>query len=328
MKPTKPLHKRKEAMINVSTVTPRRSVPLSRRIWNARYIYLFLLPSLIVLTIFRYGSMYGVLLAFKKYKASLGIWKSPWVGLDHFKRLFNTPNAVGAVWTTLEISLGRLLLCFPAPILLALLINEMPLRRTGRVYQVIYTFPHFLSWVIVAGMIKTLFKNNGAINELLSYLGLESVNFLGSTSVFRAMLYGTDIWKGAGYSCILYLAAITSIDPGLYEAARLDGAGRFRCMWHITLPGMSGVICISLILAISGMMNGGFDQIFNLRNPVVAKSAQIIDTYVYDVTFAATPDYGFSTAVGLFKSVINCILLILANFGVKRISGQSIYGGD
>ncbi|MGN0747941.1 MAG: ABC transporter permease [Aristaeellaceae bacterium] len=312
----------------MSAIVSDRKVRLSRRIWNARYIYLFLLPGLAVLTVFRYGSMPGVLLAFKKYRATLGIWGSEWVGLTHFQRLFNTPNAVSAVWTTLEISLGRLLLCFPAPILLALLINEMPLRRTGRVYQVIYTFPHFLSWVIVAGMIRTLFKNNGAINELLGLMGLESVNFLGSTRVFRIMLYATDIWKGAGYSCILYLAAISSIDPGLYEAARLDGAGRFQCMWHVTLPGMAGVISITLILAISGMMNGGFDQIFNLRNPVVAKSAQIIDTYVYDITFAATPDYGFSTAVGLFKSVINCMLLVLANVCVKRISGQSIYGGD
>lgn len=305
-----------------------RKTSLARRLWKARYIYLFLLPGIIVLMIFRYGSMYGVLLAFKKYVASKGIWGSPWVGLKHFQRLFNTPNAVSAVVTTLQISFCRLLFCFPAPIILALLINEMPLRRTSRVYQVIYTFPHFLSWVIVAGMIRTLFKTNGAINELLSLVGVEKINFLGSTGIFRTMLYVTDIWKGAGYGCILYLASISSIDPGLYEAARLDGAGRFRCMWHITLPGMRGVVVISLILAISGMMNAGFDQIFNLRNAVVAKSAQIIDTYVYDITFGSMPDYGFSTAVGLFKSVINCALLLVANFGIKRLTGQSIYGGD
>ena len=312
----------------MSIVNTKRKGTLAQRIWKARWIYLFLIPGLLVLTVFRYGSMYGVLLAFKKYKAALGIWGSPWVGLYHFRRLFSTPNAVNAIWTTLQISLGRLLLCFPAPIILALLINEMPLRRTGRIYQVIYTFPHFLSWVIVAGMIRTLFKTNGAVNELLGLLGMEKVNFLGSPGIFRSMLYVTDIWKGAGYSCILYLAAISGIDTGLYEAARLDGAGRFRCIWHVTLPGMRSVIAITLILAISGMMNAGFDQIFNLRNAVVARSTQIIDTYVYDITFGATPDYGFSTAVGLFKSVINCALLLVANFGIKRMTGQSIYGGD
>lgn len=312
----------------MSTIGMSKKMSLAQRIWKARWIYLFLIPGILVLTIFRYGSMYGILLAFKKYKADLGIWASPWVGLDHFRRLFNTPNAVSAIWTTLRISLGRLLLCFPAPIILALLINEMPLKRTGRIYQVVYTFPHFLSWVILAGIIRTLFKTNGAVNELLGFLHIEKINFLGSTDIFRGMLYATDIWKGAGYSCILYLAAISGIDTGLYEAARLDGAGRFKCIWYITLPGMRSVIAITLILAISGMMNAGFDQIFNLRNPVVSKSVQIIDTYVYDITFGNSPNYGFSTAVGLFKSLINCALLLLANCGVKKLTGQSIYGGD
>lgn len=312
----------------MSIVGSKRKMLLPQRVWKARWIYLFLLPGIIVLTIFRYGSMCGILLAFKDYKAALGIWGSPWIGLEHFKRLFNTPNAVSAIWTTLRISFGRLLLCFPAPILLALLINEMPLKRTGRFYQVIYTFPHFLSWVILAGIIRTLFKTNGAVNELLGYLHIDKINFLGSTKTFRIMLYATDIWKGAGYSCILYLAAISSIDTGLYEAAKLDGAGRFKCIWYITLPGMRSVVAITLILTISGMMNAGFDQIFNLRNPVVAKSVQIIDTYVYDITFGNSPNYGFSTAVGLFKSLINCALLLIANCGIKKLTGQSIYGGD
>lgn len=301
---------------------------LWQRIWKARWIYLFLLPGLIVLAVFRYGSMYGVILAFKDYKASEGIMGSEWIGFYHFQRLFRTPAAVETIRTTLEISLCRLLMCFPAPIILALLINEMPFKRVGRVYQTIYTFPHFLSWVIVSGILTTLLKNNGAVNEMLNALGFESVNFLGSPKIFRWLLYGSDIWKGAGYSCILYLGAISSINPELYEAAELDGASRFQRMIHITLPGMRSVVIISLILTISGMMNAGFDQIFNLRNAVVADSAQIIDTYVYDITFSAKPNYGFSTAVGLFKGVINCILLVIGNSCIKKISGQSIYGGD
>lgn len=221
----------------MSIVGSKRKMLLPQRVWKARWIYLFLLPGIIVLTIFRYGSMCGILLAFKDYKAALGIWGSPWIGLEHFKRLFNTPNAVSAIWTTLRISFGRLLLCFPAPILLALLINEMPLKRTGRFYQVIYTFPHFLSWVILAGIIRTLFKTNGAVNELLGYLHIDKINFLGSTKTFRIMLYATDIWKGAGYSCILYLAAISSIDTGLYTdkqtlafSLQLSGYGKVTRM--------------------------------------------------------------------------------------------------
>lgn len=301
---------------------------LWQRMWKARYIYLFLLPGVLFLLIFRYGSMYGVVLAFKNFKASEGILGSPWAGLYHFQRLFRTPAAIKSILTTLEISFCRLLICYPVPILLALVINEMRLKRLGRVYQTIYTFPHFLSWVIVAGIITTLFKNNGAINEILTALGFESVNFLGNSTVFKGLLYVSDIWKGAGYSCILYMSAISSIDPGLYEAASIDGAGRFQKMWHITLPGMKGTIVVTLILAISGMMNAGFDQIFNLRNAVVAPDVQIIDTYVYDITFAATPNYGFSTAVGLFKSVINCSLLLIANSFIKKLTRQSIYGGD
>lgn len=307
---------------------PRRQPTLLQRIWKARYIYLFLLPGLLVLTVFRYGSMYGIQLAFRNYKARLGIWGSEWIGLANFHRLFRTPMAVQAVWKTLEISFLRLLICFPAPILLALLINEMPLKRTGRVYQTLYTFPYFLSWVIIAGIVKNFFKNNGAVNTVLMGLGLEPLNFLGSTDGFQILLYGSSIWKDAGYSSILYLSGIASIDPGLYEAAEIDGAGRFRRIWHVTLPGIAGVIVISLIMNVSGFMNAGFDQIFNLRNNVVANSVQIIDTYVYDITFAAKPNYGFSAAVGLFKALINCILMLAANFGIRRLTGRSIYGGD
>ena len=311
----------------VSECQKKRS-SLMRRIYKARYIYLFLIPGLLVLIIFRYIPMSGIILSFKQYKGNLGVYGSPWIGLYHFKRLFQTPMAVKSILTTLEISLGRLVFCFPAPIILALLINEMPMKRTCRVYQTVYTFPHFLSWVIVAGIIRNVFKTNGAANMVLTGLGLDKINFLGSPDIFRSMLYITSIWKGAGYSCILYLACITSIDTQLYEAAELDGAGRFQQIWHVTLPGLRGIILIQLILSISGFMNAGFDQIFNLRNAVVANSAQIIDTYVYDITFGSMPDYGFSTAVGLFKGVVNMILLILSDRTVKLLTGQSIYGGN
>lgn len=205
----------------------RRRASLARRIWKARYIYLFLLPGLLVLAIFRCDSIYGIQLGFKNYRANLGIWGSPWIGLEHFQRLFNTPNAIKSIWTTLEISFCRLLFCFPAPILLALLINEMPLKRIGRVYQTVYTFPHFLSWVIVAGILKNLLQTNGAVNELLTVLGMERINFLGSTSLFRVILYATDIWKTMGYGSILYLASISAIDtpPSWMAQDVFNGSG-------------------------------------------------------------------------------------------------------
>lgn len=293
--------------------------------WHSRYIYLMLLPFFVWLIIFHYGPMYGILLAFKKYNARRGIWGSDWVGLDNFRRIFITPMAVSSIRNTVLISLGRLIIQFPSPIVLAILINEMRGKRLKKVYQTIFTFPHFLSWVVVSAILTNFLSLNGAINLLLTWLGLDKVNFLTNRPLFVSMLFATGIWKGIGWSAIIYMAAIAGIDPTLYDAARVDGATRWQQIWHITLTGIRSTIAIVFILDVGGLMNAGFDQIFNMRNAVVSSAVEILDTYVYGITFAASPNYGFATAVGLFKSVINFALLMLANQTVGWLTGEKLY---
>lgn len=302
------------------------TVSLWKRIWNARMAYLFLLPGLIYLVIFRYIPIGGLTLAFRKFNARLGIWGSPWVGLDHFERLFVTPRALSSIFNTLEISLSRLIFEFPIPIIIAILFNEMRGKRVKKLYQTIVTFPHFLSWVVIATILQDFFGTYGIANHLLNAFGLDSVNFLTNQNTFRSFVYFSANWKEMGWSSIIFIAALSGINSELYEAAAIDGAGRLRRIWHVTLPGLRSTIITMLIMQIGHSMNAGFEQIFSLRNPVVQNVVDIIDTYVYDITFGATPNYGFSTAVGLFKSLVNCVLLVLANWGTKTFFGQSLFG--
>lgn len=299
---------------------------LGRRIWQARTAYCFLLPGILYLFIFRYIPIGGLTLAFRTYKANLGIWSSPWIGLEHFERLFITPKAIAAIWNTLVISFSRLLLEFPVPILLAILFNEMRGKRVKRVYQTIVTFPHFLSWVIVATILNDFFSTYGVMNHLIAMLGLPRVDFLTQPSTFRLFVYFSSNWKEAGWSSIIFIAALAGINSELYEAAAMDGAGRLRRIWHVTLPGIRSTIIIMLIMQIGQSMNAGFEQILSLKNPVVSDVVDIIDTYIYNITFQATPNYGFSTAVGLFKSLINCALLVAANAVSNALMGQGIFG--
>lgn len=295
------------------------------RIWEARYLYLLLIPGILFFVLFQYAPMGGLVLAFKKYNARLGIWGSQWVGLSHFERIFATPAAMRAIRNTFEINLSRLIWQFPVPIMLAILINEMRGTKLKRVYQIVYTFPHFLSWVIVSTIISNFFANGGMINTIIANLGGERIDFLSNASFFRPFLYITNNWKEMGWSSIIYMAAIMGIDASLYEAATVDGAGRFKQMLYITLPGIQATIVTMFILQVGRIMNSGFEQIFYLQNGAVKEVSDILDTYVYSVTFNATPNYGFSTAVGLFKSVINLFMLISANFVVKKVSGSGMF---
>jgi putative aldouronate transport system permease protein len=301
---------------------------LSHKVWKKRYAYIFLLPGLVFFAVFSYVPMAGLILSFEKYNARLGMFLSPFIGWDNFERIFITPLAMKSIINTLTISLGRILFEFPAPILLALLLNEMRGRRLKRLYQTAFTFPHFLSWVIVAIILQDFLGSNGAVNYLLGCLHANQVNFLSTPGFFRPLLYITSVWKTMGWSAIIYIASIAGVGTELYEAAAIDGAGRLRRIWHITLPGIKTTIIIMLILKIGKSMNAGFDQIFNMRNSVVKGVTDIIDTYVYDITFQSTPNYGFSTAVGMFKSVINALLLLLANFGSKKLFGMGLFGTE
>ena len=298
---------------------------LFMEIWNAKYLYLMLIPFVAWLIMFQYVPMTGIVLAFKEFNAIEGIFGSPWVGLKHFERIFSTPAAVKSIFTTITLSLQRIIFEFPVPIILALITTEMRGKRVKKIYQTVLTFPHFLSWVVVSSILISMFSEAGAVNSVISALGLEKIPFLSDAGFFRAMLFITENWKEMGWASIIYMATIASIDPGLYEAASIDGAGKLKQMWHVTIPALLPLISMRLILKVGHIMGAGFGQILNMRNSVVSSSVQILDTYIYDITFRAMPNYGFSTAVGLFKGLINFALLMLANQLVGKMTGEKMW---
>jgi len=298
---------------------------LAFRIWDARYLYLLVLPAIAWYVIWCYIPMDGVLLAFKKYSAKLGVLGSEWIGLKNFQRIFVTNAAVKSIFNTLEISFARLIIEFPMPILLAILLNEVNHKQGKKVLQTVYTFPHFLSWVIVASICKNFFAASGFFNSVIKSLGGETVNFLANKNLFRPLLYFTSIWKEAGWSSIIFLASISSIDPTLYEAAEIDGANRLQQAWYITVSCIRETIVLMFIMAVGGVMNAGFDQIFNMMNGAVQETVEIIDTYIYNISFEAKPDYGFSGAIGIFKSIINLMLMCCANFVCKKLTGSGLF---
>ncbi|MBR0219259.1 MAG: sugar ABC transporter permease [Clostridia bacterium] len=288
---------------------------------------LMFVPVIVYFVIFKYIPMGGIVIAFKNYKISQGIWGSAWCGLDNFTKAFNTPTFARAVRNTLEISGLKLLFGFPAPIILALMLNEVSHVRFKKTVQTITYLPHFLSWVVLAGMFQQLLSpNNGAVNALLKqFFGVEeSIYFLGNNKYFRGTLIVTDIWKNVGWSSILYLATISGIDPSLYEAATVDGASRWQCTRYITIPSLVSTIVIMLILSIGSIMDAGFDQVFNLYNSAVYQTGDIIDTYVYRYGLGDMK-YSLATAVGLFKNVIAFVLVVGTNMITRKISGEGIW---
>lgn len=289
-----------------------------------KWMYLMLIPGFVFFLIFAYIPMYGITIAFREFS-----YRNPfggdWVGLKYFEELWTNSVFWDTFKNTIIISFGRLLFEFPIPILLSLLLSEVGSRGCKRVFQTVYTFPHFLSWVVGAGIITNLLAESGAFNQLIGLLGGQKISFLTNPDIFRPVLYVTNIWKEAGWSAIIYLATITSISPDLYEAAYVDGANRFQRCIHITLPAMRGVIGVLLILAVANITNAGFDQIFNMYNSLVYSTGDILDTYIYRRTFVSGQSFSSSAAIGTFKSVINMMLLVSANFVVKKLSGQGIY---
>lgn len=289
-------------------------------------IYLIILLPLVWYVLFAYMPMAGLQLAFKKYMPREGIWGSPLIGLANFKNAFVDPAFMRSVWRTLSVNLLRLVFVFPVPIILALLLNELGGKRYKSVLQTIMTFPNFLSWVIVSSILTTVLSADGLVNSLLRVIGVESINFLGSESLFQPMLYLTDIWKSSGWSMIVYLAAISGIDQDQYEAAELDGANHWQKLIRITIPNLMPTIIIMFILATGNLMSAGFDQIFNLSNAATKNVAEILDMYIYRITFQSAPNYGLSTAISLMRSLVNMILLLLADRGSKLMGGNGLFG--
>lgn len=284
-----------------------------KQVISNKYIYLMLIPVLLFYIIFKYVPIYGVQLAFKEFAFGKGIGGSPWNGLENFRYLFIEPEFWSAFKNTILISFMKLVLGFPVPVILSILVNELIFPKIKRGLQIIYTFPHFLSWIILSGIMFNLLSSTGAVNNLVALLGVERVNFLTDVGIFRYLLVYSETWKEAGWSTIIYMAAITGIDPVLYEAAFMDGANRWHKIRYIVWPGIRSVVVVMMILQVGQIMSAGFMQVLNLYNPAVYSVADILDTYVYRISFQSIPKFGVSTAVSLFIGITNCILLLAAN---------------
>jgi putative aldouronate transport system permease protein len=287
-----------------------------------------LAPALTYFVIFKYVPLYGIQLAFKDYSLK-GIAASPWNDFAHFRRMVAEPGFIPAFRNTIIISFMRIAFGFPFPIILAILINEMRFRKYKRVLQTIYTFPHFLSWVLLAGIMLNLLGSTGMMRKIVAIFSESAAadwGLLYDGGMYRWMLIITDIWKGAGWGTIIYLAAIAGVDQSLYEAAVIDGCNRRQKIIYIMLPGIISVIAIQFVLRIGFIMEGGFDQVFNTYSPPVYAKGDIIDTYIYRISFqrSSSLNLGFPTAVGLFKNVINFVLLITANGIVKAMGEETV----
>lgn len=319
------------APLNAPVILPAQPTQRSRlhrlgtAVWKERYLYALALPGIVFFLIFKYGPMWGIVFAFQNYSPYAGVFHSPWVGLQNFQQFLSSSDFVMLLRNTLGINTLQLLFFFPLPIVIALALNELPHERFKKVVQSIIYLPHFLSWVIVAGLTFSLFATGqGVVNDILAAMGLQRVQFLTNPHYFWIMITLQSMWKEAGWGTIIFLAAIAGVDVQLYEAAKIDGAGRLRQIWHVTLPAIRTVIVILLILRIGQIMDVGFEQIYLMFNGAVSQVADVFDTYVYRVGIQQG-QFSFSTAVGLFKSIVGLILVVVSNRIAKRFGHEGIF---
>ncbi|WP_027628885.1 ABC transporter permease [Ruminiclostridium cellobioparum] len=289
-------------------------------------LHLMILPGFILLLIFSYLPMAGIVIAFQKFIPAKGLFgPQKWIGLDNFKYVLDLPNFGSVIWNTISIAVMKIILGLVIPIIFAILINEVTSNTLKRSVQTLIYLPHFLSWVVLGGiLIDILSPSGGIVNGLLNSIGIEPIFFLGDNKWFPATMVLTETWKEFGYGTIIYLAAITGIDPSLYEAARIDGANRWKQTLNITLPGMKMVIVLLMVLSLGNLLNAGFDQIFNLYSPPVYQSGDIIDTFVYRIGLLDA-QYGVATAVGLFKSVVSFTLISVSYFFAYKFADYRIF---
>ncbi len=303
----------------------RKANSLVGRMSRMRYFYLLLLPVAAYFILFHYKPMYGLVIAFKDYKILSGIMQSPFVGLKHFRRLFDSPMFARVLRNTIIISALRVGFGFPAPILFALLLNEISHVRYKKIVQTISYLPHFISWVVLGGIVREMLSpSRGIVNWIIGLFGVEPIYFMAETELFRGVLIITGIWQSVGWGTVVYLAALASIDAAQYEAATIDGANRFQQVRYITIPSIVPVMVVLLLLNLSHILNAGFDQVFNLYSPVVYEVSDIIDTYVYRVGLMGF-DYSFATAVGLFKNLVGFALVIVVNFLTRTFTGHGLW---
>ena len=292
-----------------------------QRIWQ---LYVLLLPALVGLLLFSYCPMYGIVLAFKEYNPLSGIIGSPWVGMKHFNRFFRSPFFSQIIWNTLYLSLYGLFIGFPLPVLLALGLNQVRSLGFKKTVQTVTYAPYFISTVVLVGIINIVFAETGFVNQFLKMIGKESVLFMGAARYWRHIYVWSGVWQGMGWSAIIYIAALSGVDPVLYEAAIIDGATKLQRIIYIDLPSIAPTIVITFILSAGSIMGIGFEKAFLMQNPLNASVSEIIPTYVYKVGLISG-EYGFSTAVGLFNSVINCVLLLLVNKIARKFGQSSIW---
>lgn len=293
-----------------------------RKHWQ---LYLLVIPPILYFIIFKYIPMANAVLAFKDYNVVKGIWGSPWVGFKYFKMFFENPVFYSLLKNTLFISLYALAVGFPVPIILALALNEVKNGTFKRTVQLVTYAPYFISTVVMVSIIMLfLAPNQGIVNMLLGLVGIPSINFLGDQNLFRSVYVWSDVWQGAGYSAVIYLAALSGVDPSLYEAAKVDGASRLQKIWNVDIPGILPTAVIILILSVGSIMAVGFEKIYLLQNPLNTVTSELIATYVYKIGLL-NANYSFATAVGLFNSAVNLILLALVNAVARRISNNSLW---
>ena len=305
---------------------------LKKRILASRFLILMIIPAIIYYALFCYVPMYGVLIAFTKYSPKLGIMGSifnNWLWFDNFRYIFEFPGFWIAFRNTLIIGSIKIVISFVSAVTVALLINEIRMHFFKKTVQIVVTFPHFLSWVVVASLFILLLSDSGSINHLVTSFGGDKINFFSDGKIFLSLIFSSDIWKEAGWSSIIYIATMAGISPDLYEAADIDGASRLQKIWHITLPGIKPTAILLLIMSVGGVLSAGFDQIYNmtsmLNNGLVLDSVQIIDTLIYQSTFVSRSlTEGQSTAVGLFKSLVGFMLVITTDRIAKACGERGI----
>lgn len=289
-----------------------------------KYLYLLALPGFVYLILFAYKPMIGVLMAFQDYNITEGIWRSDWVGLKHFKTFFSGSDFFPIMRNTIKISLLQLLCGFPAPIILAVILNEIRDGAFKKITQTVSYLPHFLSWVTIAAMMTTLLSpSSGLVNSILKMLGFEPVYFLAQKNMFVPILIISSIWKEIGWGSVIYLASLAGLDKEVGEAAIIDGCTRFQKIRYINFPHLLSTVGIMLIMRTGGILNAGFDQIFNLYSPATYEVAEVLDTYVYTLGIAGF-QYSLSTAIGLFKSVVGIILVVVTNMISKKLSDGEV----
>lgn len=290
----------------------------------SKHFYIMLIPGLVWLALFNLYPMYGVLTAFKEFNPGVGIWKSPWVGMENFQYMFELDDSKIVFRNTVLIAFAKMVGNLVVPFVFALMLNEVKNRLLTRTVQTIVYLPHFLSWVIVAGMMLDIFSYSGPVNQVLTGLGLDPIMFFGNSNIFPALVVGSDVWKEFGFNAIIFFSALTSINPEMYEAAAVDGASQWKRLIKITIPSIIPVAALLATLSLGNILNAGFDQIFNMYNPSVYSTGDIVDTWVYRAGLIDF-QYGLATAVGLLKSVVGLVLISISYTLAYRFANYRIF---